>query len=44
MTMWLSPVHVNEEQVIPTDQIQSNPPGTKRNQHHLKQKPEQLYI
>lgn len=32
------PVHVDEKQVIPTNEIESDPSSTKRNQHHLWQK------
>ena len=33
----VSPVHVDEKEVIPSDQIESNSSSTKRNQHHLRQ-------
>ena len=31
----VSPVHVHEEEVIPSNQVETNSSSTKRNQHHL---------
>lgn len=33
-----SPVHVDEKQVIPTDEVQADPSSTERHQHHLRTK------
>lgn len=31
----VSPVHVNEKEVIPSNEIETNSSSTKRHQHHL---------